>query len=436
MNVAYVSADPGIPVFGHKGASVHVREFAAALAGAGHRVTIVTPRPGEGDRSGAPFEVHGVVPSHEPQANGPRDRELAAMRLNRRIVDLLVAMHRRDPIDLVYERHALFSAAGAGFTRLTGVPLVLEVNAPLLREQLTWRGLVLHEEARWIERCSFDAARLIVAVSTGTAAYVARRTGRPERIRVLPNGVDLSLYRSLPPKPPSDRFTVGFLGSLKPWHGIDVLCDAFRTLAAGDPRYHLHVVGDGPERTRIERAFLAEGCASTVTLTGAVDKRQVPAELVCMDVAVAPYPALGDFYFSPLKLFDYMAAGRAIVASRIGQIGSILVDGWSGLLARPGDAGDLAEKIRTLRRSRDLAAFIGGNARAEAFRRHGWDPHVRTVESVALPGAGLDGAPSRPCDTAPPERRGRPVEAEDWAGLPVRPSPSGCHPDAVGRGVR
>jgi glycosyltransferase involved in cell wall biosynthesis len=429
MNIVYVSVDPGIPVFSDKGAAVHVREFAGALADAGHRVTVISTGPGSSRPGHRRFDVEEIErPRGETGGRGPgqtttaasdaRSRELALLGMNQRIVDALVARHRSEPIDFVYERYSLWSVAGAVFSRLSGVPLVLEVNSPLVWEQARYRSLVLTEEARWVEHTAFDTAHRIVAVSSEVAEYVASRIQRPDKIRILPNGVDLSLYRSLAMPPvrepsaadPRERFTVGFLGSLKPWHGLDVLVQAFAELAGEDRSYRLLIVGDGPARKMVERTSVDGGFESAVTLTGSVEKRRVPSELARMDVAVAPYPRLAGFYFSPLKLFDYMAAGRPIVASRIGQIVSILEDGRNGLLADPGDPADLARKIRMLRAWPDLAARLGASARRDAFARHGWEHHVKAiVDDIARAGAGRE-------PRAAAALRGRPMVAAAGVG--------------------
>src|SRR5690606_13714515 len=114
--------------------------------------------------------------------------------------------------------------------------------------------------------------------------------------------------------------TVGFVGTLKPWHGVSLLLEAFARLAADFAGVRLLIVGDGPERAALDQQAAALGIASLTEFTGAVDPELIPALLAEMDVAVAPYPRLDDFYFSPLKVLEYMAAGRAVVASRIGMI--------------------------------------------------------------------------------------------------------------------
>jgi glycosyltransferase involved in cell wall biosynthesis len=154
-----------------------------------------------------------------------------------------------------------------------------------------------------------------------------------------------------------------------------------------DRGYHLTIVGDGPERTRVADRLRHLELSTHVTFAGQVARDQVPGQLADIDCAVAPYPRIDGFYFSPLKVFEYMAAGRPIVASRIGQIESLLSDRATALLVEPGDPRRLADAIETLRRCPDVASQLGAAARRQAFARHGWTHTVSTalgnLEAVA-----------------------------------------------------
>ena len=169
---------------------------------------------------------------------------------------------------------------------------------------------------------------------------------------------------------------VGFVGSLKPWHGIEVLADAFRVLAE-DPRFGLLVVGDGPRADVVDD--LAHELPGRVTFVRGVPQSEIPAQMRAMDVAVVPYPPQEPFYFSPLKVFEYMATGRAVVASRIGQLDELVRDGDTGLLVPPGDVRALARAVRRLADDDGLRASLGANAAAEARRVHTWTHRASAI---------------------------------------------------------
>src|SRR5262249_49364347 len=156
-----------------------------------------------------------------------------------------------------------------------------------------------------------EAAAVLLAVSDGVAAYLERYFETRGQVHVLPNGVDPARFpaglRPSWPGPPGS-FTVGFVGSLKPWHGLGTLAEAVALLSPGDPHVRLLIVGDGPGRESLEANLAARGLRGAAEFTGAVAPEEIPGLLASIDVAVAPYPKLPHFYFSPLKVYEYMAA--------------------------------------------------------------------------------------------------------------------------------
>jgi len=361
MRVAYVCADPGVPVFGRKGCSIHVQEVVRALKAHGAVVELFAarvdgpPPPGLGD-----IACH-ALPLRE--AHDAASRERAAVRANR---DFRQALARGGPFDAVYERYSLWSVTGMRFARKAGIPGVLEVNAPLIEEQAEHRGLCDRAAATRIAARTFAAAHTIVAVSKGVADYVARFPGTGARVTVVSNGVDPSRFAPpacRTPQAPDGVFTVGFVGTLKPWHGLPVLVDACAELHAEDPRMRLIVVGDGPWRAPLEERVEARGLSAVTRLTG----------------AVAPYAARPDFYFSPLKVLEYMAAGLPVVASRIGQIEELVADRETGLLCEPDNSRSLAELLRLLRDDPVLRLKLGAAARAAVVKNHTWLEVTRRI---------------------------------------------------------
>ncbi len=147
------------------------------------------------------------------------------------------------------------------------------------------------------------------------------------------------------------------------------------------PEAHLLVVGDGPLLPQVEAAARRLG-DDRVTAAGAVEHSRVPGWLACADVAVAPYPRLDSFYFSPLKVVEYQAAGLPVVASRCGQLDRLIVDGRTGRLVSPGDADALAAALADLHRDPELRRKMGGRGRRRAFRCSGWSAVAAHTEAV------------------------------------------------------
>ncbi len=162
---------------------------------------------------------------------------------------------------------------------------------------------------------------------------------------------------------------VGFVGGLKNWHGIQNLLHGFRKVLSEIPDARLLVVGDGPKRGWIHGFVEGADIEEHVHLTGWMEHDKLPELVARMDVVVAPYPASEEFYFSPLKLFEYMASGKPVVASRIGQICDVIEDGQSGWLVEPGDTEELADAIVRLIKDPVSRQTLGSLARRLAVGR-------------------------------------------------------------------
>jgi glycosyltransferase involved in cell wall biosynthesis len=383
MRIAYVCADGGIAVFGEKGASVHITAMAQAFCRTGHEVRLLCARRGIGSAEYPVEEVTADLPPPEDRAGKERGRIATAAAIE----DRLVALHRSWPFDLIYERYSLWSAAGVRAARRLGVPVVVEVNAPLVAEQSEFRALVLAEEARAIEGEVFRTADALAVVSDELAAYVMTRGTMADRVHVIRNAVDTARFHAQVPRAhvrgiPDTAFVIGFSGSLKAWHGLDSLLPAFRALRDHLPSAHLLVVGEGPRAPWVEGYAAGAGLADAITLTGWVGHDALPGLIARMDVATAPYPATDGHYFSPLKLYEYLALGRPIVASRIGQTAQVLDGTDAALLVPPGDPVALTQALRTLATDAPLAARLARNAAIEG-RRHDWTDNARAVTALA-----------------------------------------------------
>lgn len=391
MRVAYVCADAGVPVFGRKGCSVHVQEVVAALRGAGADVELFAARlDGE-----TPAALRGVpvVPLPCPRPRDAAQRERAARGANG---PLASALALRGRFDLVYERYSLWSFAGMEHARDSGAAGLLEVNAPLVEEQAIHRGLVDREAAERVAARAFGAASALLAVSSALARRLDRHPAARGRVHVVPNAVAPERFPvGLRPTRPAAEgtFTVGFLGSLKPWHGLGLLAEAFARLRERRPASRLLVVGDGPGRAALESALAARGARVATELTGSVPPEAVPGLLASMDVAVAPYPPQAEFYFSPLKVYEYMAAGLPVVASRIGQIEEAIRDGVDGVLCPPGDAPALAAALLRLADDPGLRARLGRAARQLVLAERTWSAVAERI--VSLAGGARDGKRDR-----------------------------------------
>ena len=419
MKILYICPDLGIPVLGRKGASVHVRELVAAFGRAGHSVVVATPQlnkspweePAEIEASlmhmpPGPEAVAAVLALKtfnetlglENSLPGELRRILHdqewGMRLKRRFEN-----HRPD---FIYERASLYATAGAFLARELERPLILELNSPLAVEQTTYRATGLGELAAQAERWTLARADAVLAVSDLLRVYAISLGADPDRVHVVPNGVDTERFHPGESDPEmgkrwglGDGPVLGFVGGLRPWHGVKVLPAVLERLAPNHPGLKLAIVGDGPLRGDLERDVRERGLADNAVFTGSLPHEEIAPLIRRFDVALAPYPRPDhDFYFSPLKLFEYMACGVPVVAAGLGQIEEVVRDGDTGLLYPPDELNALLEACERLLSDPDLRLRISSAAAKEIHNYYTWDHNAERVTTLArslISARGTDG---------------------------------------------
>ena len=380
MRIAYITADFGVPVFGTNGSSAHVRAIVRAFRAQGATVDLFASRL-DGP---PPVDLADLRIIELPRAS----RRLPQAERERRAIAaddvLALKLLEHGPYELVYERHALWSAAGMAVARQQGIPGLLEVNAPLLEETATFRTLVDHAAAERQVRRAFADASALLAVSGGVARYLDGFAEARGRVHVVPNGVEPGRFLSVDQvRRADDPVVVGFVGSLRPWHGLDGLVRAVALLAADGVPARLSIVGKGPERERLEGLAAELGIVGQIEWVGAVPEAEIPQQLARMDIAVAPYPALPDFYFSPLKLFEYMAAGLPVVTTTVGDLPQLVEDGRTGVLVAPDHPAALARAIASLAAEPERRQRLGTAARARVIERHSWQATAARIQGIA-----------------------------------------------------
>jgi glycosyltransferase involved in cell wall biosynthesis len=345
------------------GQFVHLEEMVRALRALGHEVVVVGPRHVESGDFGADAGFVAVLKRWMPRAL------YEILELGYALADLRElerAIGRVRP-DVIYERYNLYFPSGVWAKRRHGVPLLLEVNAPLFEERSRFDGIALERLARWSERYVWRGADLVLPVTQVLADRVAAAGVSPERIRVIPNGINAEAFAALPDRDEAKRafglqgrFVLGFVGFMRDWHGLDRVLE-FVAAAPPVPRLHALFVGDGPARAGLEARAAALGIVDRVTFTGVMPRDRVPATLAAFDVALQP--AVVD-YASPLKLFEYLALGLPIIAPDSPNIREVLTDGVNGALFRNGDGASFMQCLSRVCGDAELRASLSRFARA------------------------------------------------------------------------
>jgi glycosyltransferase involved in cell wall biosynthesis len=295
-----------------------------------------------------------------------------------------------DPV-FVWQHHEIFHDAGLEIARALRRPLVQFVDAPQTWEDRKW-GVRRPGWGRLVERRGerpqLMAADVVACVSDEVAVMI-RAMGVPrDRIVVTPTGVDLERFG---PHISGDavrqrhglhgKFVVGWAGSFRPFHALPTGLEAIRHLQDSIPDLALLLVGDGQERPRIVELARSMGLRGVV-FTGTVPHERMGEYLSAMDVALLLDQGTEGYHYSPLKLHEYMAAGKPVVAPRVGEVARSVVHGTEALLVEPGDTGGFTSAIEQLYHDESLRRRLGVMAREKAELEWSWDEQLRRVQAA------------------------------------------------------
>lgn len=300
-----------------------------------------------------------------------------------------VPLVAKDPPDFIYQRYARFGWAGVVASLGTGRPLFLEYNGSEVWVGRHWDHVGMLDLLERYERLNLTGAARIFVVSDVERRNLESSGIDASKIVVNPNGVDTDTFR---PGVGGEgvrndlgiaeaETLVGFVGSFGPWHGVLTFAEAIKEIPATS-RVRFLMVGSGSLLAQVKQLLTVEEQAGRVIFTGVVGHEEVPALLDACDILVSPHVPLADdteFFGSPTKIFEYMAMGKGIVASRLGQIGEVLSDDESALLVEPGNSRQLSEAIARLAASRTLREQLGAKARQHAIERHTWKRNAQNV---------------------------------------------------------
>lgn len=374
MRVLYCAIDQCVP--GTTGGSVHVEAVATGLARRGHDVHVLV---GRGD---GPFPAGTVhwIPMRPPLGR----RELRFLRAG-----AVARLARHLQPDVVIERYYNFGGEGIGAAVASDSLAVLEVNAPVIDyagSPKAWldRALGFEPMRRWRDRITRRADLIVTP-----RAAILPPTTPPDRIVEIEWGADTERFHpgaagALGFERPAGLLAV-FAGAFRPWHGAVQLVHAIRLLRERGRRdISALLIGDGPE---LPGARAAAAGVEGIIFTGAIPHVSMAAHLAAADVGVAPFdvathpPLALGFYWSPLKIFEYMASGLPVVAPAVDRLPALVGHGTEGLLYTPADARGLAAALEQLTDAR-LRRQLGAAARARAVADFSWAAHCRRLESA------------------------------------------------------
>ncbi|WP_251963094.1 glycosyltransferase family 4 protein [Salinibacter ruber] len=390
MKVAYVLTED-ISFHGTSGASAHVRNVVEQLEQRGHSVELVSrvsrsknesedssDSSGKGLRSVASAVLPGTVKTAV--------KDWWVRRRNRRLIHENVEVLQW--ADVIYERDAYQSFGTQEIIDSVGTPWVLECNGIFWDEQSPFSTPVWPDSYRRRHVEKWKRADQLIVVSESFKKHVVQEGVSPEKITAIHNGVDVEPHRDISTSQVEgfrekwgldrDVPTIGFLGHMLPWHRIDLLVNAIRVLRGNDYKVQGLLVGGGRWK-EYKRKAKRNGLAELVTFTGPLPPEDVPVAVAAMDICTAP-----GIYEpgSPVKLFDYGAAGRPIVAANAPSVTEIITDEENGLLFEQGSLEGLVGALTRLVEDDELRNQLGAAAREKVEEEHTWEKVGQRTECV------------------------------------------------------
>ena len=287
--------------------------------------------------------------------------------------------------DFIYERHAFFLCATALLASRRRIPLVIEVNE-LVGDQRIRKQPMLSFVARWTDKIAFRRASLIIVVSPHLKRRIESYGIRPDKVIVLPNAVAAEDHAVLHGGRPvreklglaGDIVLIGFIGWFVEWHRLDVFLKVFARIHKQLPNTRLALVGEGKLKEELQAQAAALHIENAVLFVNAVPHHEVPEHIAAFDIAVVPH---SNDYRSPIKLFEYMAEAKAVVAPRTEPIEMVIQQNKNGLLFEPLSEDQFASGLERLARNANERARLGAEARQNVLKRHTWNSNAEQILS-------------------------------------------------------
>ena len=362
---------------------IHIEEMVKAFRDLGHEVKVVAPIGEKTNTKNANVSILSKIKRMLPRILF----EFIEVAYNVYGYYLLrKEIHKEHP-DFIYDRYITFNASSVLIGKRFNVPVFLEVNAPLALERSEQKDEKLYMRRmafafeKWVSSNSYKT----IVVSTPLKEYLVSVGVPQEKIIVMPNGVDV---KKIKPKREKDKnllkkcgFTeddiiVGFVGILRPWHGLDLLLEAFNLAAKDKKNTRLLIVGDGPIRSDVELQVEKLHLTDKVFFTGRISHTNVADYVNLFDIAVSPK---ATFYASPMKILEYMALAKAVVAPDKENIRDIIVHGVDGLLFEDGSSVALFSCFEKLIQDNAYRAQLGRRARIKVIEERNWQRNAALV---------------------------------------------------------
>jgi glycosyltransferase involved in cell wall biosynthesis len=391
MKIIYYSSHPQLRLKAHSGPGTHMRETISAIKALGHEVYPVIL----GDELSAsttggggivkPSPLRTLIKRFIPGIIWRTLKEIQLLRTDELAAGLLARKIDEIKPDFVYERGAYLQLSGVRTVRAKGITHFMELNAPFIDEvrEFEQARTLLIRKARYSEKMQVQSPDLVYVVSSALKDYYSSFTSQSEKIRVVPNSVnpgylkvDLATRNNLMNEfRLHNKKIIGFVGSIFPYHGVDILIRAFSSIAKEFPEAVLLIVGDGIILNELKELSRHEKMEERILFAGSRPHNEVFTWIDLMDICVM---AKSNWYGSPVKIFEYGAMGKGIIAPDTIPVNDVMKNNVDGLLIKPAD-GELKEALRTFLIDDTLKETLAANFKNKVLAEYTWK---KTAEKI------------------------------------------------------
>jgi glycosyltransferase involved in cell wall biosynthesis len=340
-----------------------------------------------------PFIVGDRIPQSITRKSGMRLETSQILRLAADVVRIISGpvqsmrawLELHDKVDLVYERYAVLQTLG-GIFQLSKIPWILETSGLYYYEaRVERKSIVLIGIAKLIELNAYRRCDVLICVTEALKDLVVREAGiSPKKILVIPNGVDCIRFdpEAVSPERIFPGPTIGFVSALVRWHRLDILLEALGDLHDSGINVNLVVAGDGPMRVEWEQLAENKGLGNSVKFLGHISWDEIPKLIAGFDLGYVGNAKMdiGVMYHSPLKMYEYMAMGKPVLAAENDDSRNMIVEKQNGFLFTAGNKDDLKRSIRTALQEVDNWKTMGEEARKTVVNKASWTMRVKTMQ--------------------------------------------------------
>lgn len=393
MRLLYLSSNPNIGINDSSGPGTHIREMISAFRELGHEVLPLISGNHEMNKFSSPPEKNNLKRSIKeflPQIFWETAKDIVSIKNGWHLERELLQQSEQFKPDLIYERAASLQLAGCNVASRKNIRHIIEINAPFREERMAMQGKsLLNFMIDKAERKQVEFPERVVVVSSALKKYLSEKyPGNDKKIIITPNAIRLQKLpvdenEKIKIKEKYDLkngLIIGFVGSIFPYHGVDLLIRSFRELLEKHNNCKLLIVGDGETLPSLKKLAGSLNLGNSIVFTGNITNEKVGYYIDLMDICVMPR---SNWYGSPVKIFEYGMHGKPIVAPDNAPLRDIMENNKHGLLISSGAPG-LTPALMKLVESESLRKFLGENFRKKVIEEHTWEKMAEKILNLAI----------------------------------------------------